>query len=197
MADNGAQTLEGTEEKAENAPRPTEEKKTETAPEAAAAEAASSGEGQATGPAPASDQETIRSVFVARTAAAIAASVAGFAKMETTNDGLAVRGAYCARLAVVEAEVVSGAPAAESDVLRKAYLARAVADMAVQPRAAKRSAAGKPKKAAAAKAKPRAARAAAAKPKKLGAAGAKANKPRAATRRAAARPAGRGKRRGR
>jgi hypothetical protein len=196
MADNGAQTLEGTEEKAENAPRPIEEKKTEGAPEAAAKEAASSGGAQATGPAPTSDQETIRSVFVARTAAAIAASVAGFAQMETTNDGLAVRGAYCARLAVVEAEVVSGAPAAESDVLRKAYLARAVADMAAQPRVPKRGAAGKPKKARAAKAKPRAARAAAAKPKKLGAASAKA-KPRAATRRAAARPAGRGKRRGR
>jgi colicin import membrane protein len=196
MADNGAQALEGTEEKAENAPRPTEEKKAETAPEAAAAESASSSEAQSSGPAPASDQETIRSVFVARTTAAIAASVAGFARMETTNDGLAVRGAYCARLAVVEAEVVSGAPAAESDVLRKAYLARAVADMAVQPRAPKRGAASKPTKASAAKAKARAARAAAAKPKKLGAASAKA-KPRAATRRAAARPAGRGKRRGR
>ncbi len=195
MADNGAQTLEGTEEKVENAPRPTEEKKAGVAPEAAAAEAAPSGEAQATGTAPTSDQHTIRSVFVARTAAAIAASVAGFAQMETTDDGLAVRGAYCARLAVVEAEVVSGAPAAESDVLRKAYLARAVADTIVRPRAPKRSAAAKPKKAPAAKTKPRAARAAAAKPKKLGAASAKA-KPRAATRRAAAQPAGRGKRRG-
>jgi hypothetical protein len=195
MADNGAQTLDGTEEKVENAPPPIEEKKAEVAPGAGATQAASSGEAQATGPAPASDQATIRSVFVARTAAAIAASVAGFAQLETTDDGLAVRGAYCARLAVVEAEVVSGAPATESDVLRKAYLARAVADVAVRPRAPKRSAAGKPKKAPAAKAKPRTGRAAAAKPKKLGAARAKA-KPRAATRRAAARPV-RGKRRGR
>jgi hypothetical protein len=194
MADNGAQTLEGTEEKVENAPPPIEEKKAEVAPEAAAAPAAPSREPQATEPAPTSDQDTIRSVFVARTTAAIAASVAGFAQMETRDDGLAVRGAYRARLAVVEAEVVSGAPAAENDVLRKAYLAHAVAEMAAPTRAAKRGAAGKPKKASAAKVKPRAARASA-KPKKLGAAGAKA-KPRAATRRAAARPA-RGKRRGR
>jgi hypothetical protein len=196
MADNGAQTLEGTEEKVENAPRPTEEKKAEVAPNAGIAPGTPSGAAPAAeAAAPTSDQDTIRSVFVARTAAAIAASVAGFAQMETTDDGLAVRGAYCARLAVVEAEVVSGAPAAENDVLRKAYLAHAVADMAAQPRAAKRSAAGKPKKAPAAKAKPRAARAPAAKPKKLAAAGAKA-KPRAATRRAPARPA-RGKRGGR
>jgi hypothetical protein len=195
MADNGAQTLEGTEEKVENAPPPIEDKKAEVAPEAAAAQAAPSGEPRVTEPAPTSEQDTIRSVFVARTAAAIAASVAGFAQMETTDDGLAVRGAYCARLAVVEAEVVSGAPAAENDVLRKAYLAHAVADMAAQPRPVKRSAAGKPKKAPAAKAKPRAARAPSAKPKKHGAAGAKA-KPRAATGRAATRPA-RGKRRGR
>jgi hypothetical protein len=196
MVDNGAQTLEGTEEKAENAPPPIEEKKAEAAPEAAATPAAPSGEPRASEPAPASDQDTIRSVFVARTTAAIAASVAGFAQMETTDDGLAVRGAYCARLAVVEAEVVTGASAAENDVLRKAYLAHAVAEMAAAPRVAKRSAAGKPKKASAAKAKQRAARAAPAKPKKRGAAGAKV-KPRAATRRAAARPAGRGKRRAR
>jgi hypothetical protein len=191
MVDNGAQTLEGTEEKVENGPPPIEEKKAQVAPEAAAAPAAPSGEPKASEPAPASDQHTIRSVFVARTTAAIAASVAGFAQMETTDDGLAVRGAYCARLAVVEAEVVSGAPAAENAVLRKAYLAHAVAEMAAAPRVAKRSAAGKPKKASAAKPKQRAA-----KPKKLGAASAKA-KPRATTRRAAARPAGRGKRRAR
>ena len=192
MADNGAQTLDGTEDKVENAPRPIEEPKAEVAPEAAATPAAPSGEAQATGPAPISDQQTIRSVFVARTTAAIAVSAAGFAQMETTNDGLAVRGAYCARLAVVETEVVSGAPATESDVLRKAYRARAVADMAVPSRPAKRSAAGKPKKAPAAKAKQRAARAKAAKPKKLGLAGTKVKG------RAAARPAtGRGKRRGR
>jgi len=175
MVDNGAQTLEGTEEKVENGPPPIEEKKAQVAPEAAAAPAAPSGEPKASEPAPASDQHTIRSVFVAR----------------TTADGLAVRGAYCARLAVVEAEVVSGAPAAENAVLRKAYLAHAVAEMAAAPRVAKRSAAGKPKKASAAKAKQRTA-----KPKKLGAASAKA-KPRATTRRAAARPAGRGKRRAR
>jgi hypothetical protein len=196
MANNGAQTLEGTEEKKiENAPPAIEEKKTEVAPNAGAAPGTPSTEAPAAEPSvPTSDQDTIRSVFVARTAAASAASVGGFSQMETTDNGLAVRGAYCARLAVVVAEVVAGEPAVEGDVLRKAYLAHAVAEMAAQPRPAKRSAVGKHKKAPAAKAKQRAAHASSAKPKKLSVAGAKA-KPRAATRRAAA--TRRSKRRGR
>jgi hypothetical protein len=195
MADNGAQTLEGTEEKVENTPPPMEGKETVVSPKAAVEPPAPSGEERAAEPpAPTGDQDTIRSVFVARTAASSAASVGGFAQMETTDDGLAVRGAYRARLAVVEAEVVAAAPPAENDVLRKAYLAHAVAEMAAQPRPAKRSAAGKQKKAPPAKPKQRAARASSAKPKKFSVAGAK-SKPQTAVRRAAA--ARRGKRRGR
>jgi hypothetical protein len=194
MAGNGAQGVEGTEQKVENAPPPTEGKGAVVGRRAAVEPPAPSGEERAAeASAPTGDQDTIRSVFVARTAAS-AASVGGFAQMETTDDRHVVRGAYCARLAVVVAEAVAGAPAVESDVLRKAYLARAVAEMAAQPRPAKQSAAGKQKKAPAVKAKQRAARASSAKPKKLGGAGVKA-KPRAVSPRAAA--ARRGKRRGR
>jgi len=93
------------------------------------------GEALAAEPAPPTrDHDTIRSAFVARAAALRVASVGSFAQMETTDDGLAVRGAYRAHLSVVVEKVVAGDPAAEGDVLRKAYLARAIADAAAQPR---------------------------------------------------------------
>ncbi len=196
MADNGVQALEGTEAKIEDAAPMTEEKKAEAAPQAAqtgetpAAEAAVS-DGR---------QDAIRSVFVARTAAWSVAPMGGFAQMETADDGFAVRGAYVAHLSVSEAEAVAGESAAEGELLRKAYLARAVADAAVQPspkrpaaRPARRSASSPGRKAATRTVKKRARRAPATKAKKRATAGARA-KPRATR---AARPARRGKRRGR
>lgn len=185
MADNGAQALEETAARIENAPA--QDRKTDA------------------GAAPGGDRDAIRSVFVARTAASSAASAGGFARMATADEGLAVRGAYRAHLSVTEAEAVAGDPAAGGDLLRKAYLARAVADAAVQtrpkPRPARRvkRSASPRRKAAGAKAKPRTTRNASSKPskpKKRGTAGAR-TKPRAAAKRAAARPARRGKRRGR
>jgi MFS family permease len=96
---------------------------------------------------PTSDQDTIRSAFVARAAASRAASVGSFAQMETTDDGFAVRGAYRAHLSVVVEKVAAGDPAVDGDVLRRAYLARAIADAAAQPRP-KRHAARPPKRSA-------------------------------------------------
>lgn len=201
MADNGVQSLEGTEARTDDAP-PAEQKNTEITPEGGAAPAPTeAGQPPAAEPAMRSEPDTIRSVFVARTAAWSVTVVGGFAEMETVDVGLAVRGAYRAHLSVGEAEAIAGAPAAEGDVLRQAYRARAGAEAAAQPRPKQRTArratgsvSSPGRKAGAAKAKKRAARAAPAKAKKRSAAAAKA-KPRAASRRAAARPARRGKRR--
>jgi hypothetical protein len=177
MAGNGAPMLEGTNEKVENTPPPMEGKQTAVSPRAAVELPTPSGEARAA--------DTIRSVFVARTAAASAASVGGFAQTETTDVTLAVRGAYCARLAIVEAEAVAVNPAAEGDVLRKACLARAVAD-AAQPRPKRRATSTTKRKKSATKSKRQVAPASASKAKKRSA------KPRAAARRPP-----RGKRRGR
>jgi hypothetical protein len=192
MADNDAQTLEGTEAKVENAPPPTDERKIEVAPNVGAEPAAASGKAPVAEP-PNSDQATIRSVFVARTTALSAASVGGFAQMDTTDEGLAVRGAYRAHLSVMVAEAVAGDPATGDDVLRKAYLARAIANAEAQPRpkrraarSAKRTVARSGKKAPGTKAKRHVATASSVKAKKRSA------KPRAAARRPP-----RGKRRGR
>jgi hypothetical protein len=136
MADNGVQALEGTEEMIENAPPVAEGKKPEATPQAPAAGAAPTAqtEAQAEPVMPGAHQDTIRSVFVARTAASSEVSIGGFAQMETTADGLAVRGAYVAHLSVGETEAVAGDTAAEGDLLRKAYVARAAADAAAPAR---------------------------------------------------------------
>jgi MFS family permease len=122
---------------------------------------------------PTSDRDTIRSAFVARAAASRVVSVGSFAQMETTDEGYAVRGAYRAHLSVVVEKVVAGDPAAEGDVLRKAYLARAIADAAAQPhpkrhtaRSAKRSVAEPGRTAAGTKGKRRVAPTSAGKTKK-------------------------------
>jgi MFS family permease len=96
---------------------------------------------------PTSDHDTIRSAFVARAAASRVASIGSFAQIETTDDGFAVRGAYRAHLSVSVEKLATGDPAAEGDVLRKAYLARIIADAAAQPRP-RRHAARPPKRSA-------------------------------------------------
>lgn len=207
MSGNGVEALEGTEARIEDTPPSTGEKEARVAPTGNDAREAPQSEAPAgEAAAPTSDQAAIRSVFVARTTASSAASAGGFAEIEMSDNGFAVRSAYCAHVTIVEAEAVAVDHTGEGDVLRKAFLARAMADAVAPPRAKQRAArpaqrgtARRAKKAAGAKPK-RAARPAAAKtgakPKKRSAARAKA-KPRAAMRRAAARPARRGKRRGR
>lgn len=194
MADNSVEAQEGTEGTVESVLPPAEEKKADLQPSGDAAPASPSGAAAAE-PVLVSDQATVRNAFVARTAASSAASVGGFAQMATADDGLAVRGAYRLHFSLAVTEAVAGDPAAEGDLLRKAYLAHAVAGAAVQPgakrraaRPAKRSAAGRGKKAPGKKAKRPVARASSAAAKKPTA-------KRRAPGRTAARPARGGKRR--
>jgi hypothetical protein len=142
MADNGGQDLDQAVPPREDAPQPQDEQNAAGPGDGAGAATA---EPLVTAGAEDAEQGLVRSAYVARTAAPEASS-GDFSHMETADQGLLLRGAYLARLGDDQATAAGDHPAGE-DIVRRAYVARMVAEPSPRsarlPRAKRRASARK------------------------------------------------------
>lgn len=115
----------------ETAPRPPEEKPGADGEHPAEGEVAPQSQEAA---APEGLQDSIRSVFVARTIASSEESGAGLSHVKDSDDGVALRGAYLAHLADADTAPAGGGDLSSGNVLREAYMARAAVGLEARER---------------------------------------------------------------